>query len=815
MTFDLTRTAQLKASGTQKEPQLVLAIDRIDTVLGAVEVLEYVKIGQSGLTIGDDWTIGGLIAAENQRDIISLAGSTTSITQQLLQEKGGTGSVSSVRVSAIDKDGFMTKLISRQTNGGLEILGRQATLYLGFQNTAYPDDFIQVFKGIIDDIEAGAGQVTLNLAHPDQKKRQEIFRQVKTRLAGAISDSDTTITLESTANLILPPAVDTSLTCFVRIGDELIRFTGVSDNDLTGCTRAQLGTTAAAHDDGAEVTSFYRLQGDMVDLALKLMLSKPEILSYVDAVPVESFGAAGGAGFNSNWVFFKNLDLVTLYNTQVGDRIVTIFATSNNIDRTITEITVNDEGTILTVSGAALTLELDSPGTASLVSKYNVLGQGLSMNPNEVDIAAHLALKERFPASIPTYDFYLKDTINGRDFIHEQLYFPAACYMLPRKGRASVGFTSPPLGIDTLKFLDSSNIKNPGQLKVRRTTSKHFYNTIVYKYDEDPLEDKFRAGTITHNAESRYTIGEDKVLTVEARGLRQSLDTNALITLNSRRFLDRYKNAAESIENVQTFFGEGFNAEAGDVVAFGDNALRLSDSTKGDRNWDVRMMEIANKKLDIKSGVVSLTLIDTNFSSDARYGIISPSSRVASGSTTTSIMLESGAYGLGNLLREREKWDNYIGEPIIVRSEDWSTVLETTLIGFDVVNPLEMEVEEMDSAPTAGMIVDIPPYPDGDDKSENSKYKVIHAFLTPRVQVASGIDDLEFEVDPSDVAKFRVGATIIVHTADWSDVSGEVTVEEIDGNTITCSDSLGIFPDNTYYVDLIGFPDGGAAYRIL
>jgi hypothetical protein len=793
---------------------MVLAIDGIDVVLGALEVLEYIKIGQTGLEIGDDWTIGGLGAAENQRDILSVEGSTTSITQQLLQEKGGTGSVSSVRIAAIDKDGYMTELISRPTQP-LEILGRQATLYLGFNNTAYPDDFIEVFKGIIDDIEAGAGKVTLNLAHPDQKKRQEIFRQVKTTLDGAVLAADTTLVLASTANLLSPPPVDTSLTCFVRIGDELIRYTGISDNELTGCTRGQLGTTAADHDDGAEVTSFYRLQGSMVDLALKLMMSQETPTAYANNVAVESFVAAGASGTNDNWVFFKNIDLVARYNVRAGDTLSTVFATSNNIFRVIEEIEVTDEGTIVTVAGAALVLETDSPGIASFISKYDVLGVGLGMKPNEVDIDEHLALEERFSASFPDYDFYIKDTINGRDFIHEQLYFPAACYMLPRKGRASIGFTSPPLAIDVLKFVDSDNVKNPGSLKVRRTTAKHFYNTVVYKYDEDPLEDKFRAGTITLDATSRQTIGTDSDFVVEARGLRQSSETNTLISLNSRRFLDRYKNAAESIENIQMFFGDGFDTEAGDVVAFGDNALKLSDTTRGDRAWDVRLMEIANKKLDIKSGTVTLTIIDTNYASDARYGVISPSSRVAAGSSTTTVKLESAAYGLGNLTREREKWEDYIGEAIIVRSEDWATVYETTLVGFHASDPLLMEVEDMGGTPVAGMVVDIPPYPDGTEKAENAVYKVIHAFLTPRVQVASGIDDLEFEVDPADASKFLVGATIIVHTDDWSEFSPEVTVEEVDGTTITCESSLGFSPDSTHYVDLIGFPDGGQPYRIL
>lgn len=40
----------------------------------------------------------------------------------------------------------------------------------------------------------------------------------------------------------------------ILVGSELITYTGISSNDLTGITRAALGSTRAAHDDEAVVT---------------------------------------------------------------------------------------------------------------------------------------------------------------------------------------------------------------------------------------------------------------------------------------------------------------------------------------------------------------------------------------------------------------------------------------------------------------------------------------------------------------------------------------------------------------------------------
>jgi hypothetical protein len=64
-------------------------------------------------------------------------------------------------------------------------------------------------------------------------------------LVGAITDSDTTITLTSASGF--------SAAGTVRIENELITYTGISTNDLTGCTRGTNSTTAVAHVDTTAV----------------------------------------------------------------------------------------------------------------------------------------------------------------------------------------------------------------------------------------------------------------------------------------------------------------------------------------------------------------------------------------------------------------------------------------------------------------------------------------------------------------------------------------------------------------------------------
>jgi hypothetical protein len=71
---------------------------------------------------------------------------------------------------------------------------------------------------------------------------------VTTTLNGAIDNIVTTITLDSVTGF--------PTTGVVKIDNELISYTGITSNDLTGCTRGFNGTTATSHADNAGVEAF-------------------------------------------------------------------------------------------------------------------------------------------------------------------------------------------------------------------------------------------------------------------------------------------------------------------------------------------------------------------------------------------------------------------------------------------------------------------------------------------------------------------------------------------------------------------------------
>lgn len=82
-------------------------------------------------------------------------------------------------------------------------------------------------------------------------------------LNGGIDDSVTTITLNDATGLQAPGYViinreDGNGTATPN-SREVVKFTGISSNDLTGCTRAADGSTARSHSDGALVEATFTI----------------------------------------------------------------------------------------------------------------------------------------------------------------------------------------------------------------------------------------------------------------------------------------------------------------------------------------------------------------------------------------------------------------------------------------------------------------------------------------------------------------------------------------------------------------------------
>ena len=732
MAVQLTPAAEIASRERVLKPQLVLEIEGISTVFGAVPIIKKIYIGDPDLYIGPDWVIGGFNEVGDQSDYLTFEGSSTQITQQLNPDTGIGSSVSSLQIALIDKNDEIARLVSP----GFEVpdvLARRCKLYTGFQETAFPDDFIVVFRGVIDEVRAEAGKIVFNISHPDAKKRQKIFNKIETTLDGAINSSQTSITLTSTANFlqrVLGPdgTYDSSFKSYIRVDDEIIEYTSITGNTLNGCVRAQLNTVNVSHSDDANVTTFYRLQGNAMDLARKIMLSSWQGDCF-SSIAIKNFVRISGSETIDNSIFFENVNVKQKYNFSIGDYISTTGATAgaNNVSlKQISGIETTEFGSYITVDDVSFVEENSTSATISIRSRWDTLPDGFKMYVDEVDQDEHERLYRIFLSSF-SYDFYIKDSIDGKEFIEKEIYLPAACYSLPRKSQASVGYHIGPIPGANIKTISIDNVKRPEKLAVRRTTGKNFYNTVIYKFEEDSLEERFFRGTLTTDGTSRNQIPIGlKPLTIISKGMRESLQGVTQANIATNRRLNRYKFAAEFLENVEIFFKDGFNLEVGDVVVLDATDLQLINTKEGTRGFGPRYYEVQNRVYDIKAGTVKVNLVDTGFSTASRYCLIGPASYIKTGISQTQFIIEESFASIF-LANEFKKWNRFDLPAVKVRSPDFTTRFFETYIINVTGNQITVN-DPLGFTPVDG--VDIMEFANYDFAATTDEVKLVYGFMS-------------------------------------------------------------------------------------
>lgn len=614
--------------------------------------------------------------------------------------------------------------------------------------------------------------------------------------------------------------VDPVFRTYVRIGDEIIRYTGIDtvNSRLTGITRGELNSTANNHKVGAEASSFYKLgdgtdsNGRAIDLALYTYLSGGDEY-YQEEVLADQINQIGPFDFVQNGLFFTGQDLVRLFGVVTGDKMRTTGSLNpgnNFVDRNILSIEVSDAGTLLVVDGANLTTETNTTIVCDFKSQYAVLPDGLGLKPREVEIEEFRQVEETFFSSIPTFELYIKDTLDGKTWVDEEIFLPSGLYGLPRKGKLSVKMHSPPLFSANIPTLGLDTVKDPSQLKLQRSVSENFYNSIVYRINEDSVEDKKLNGYVTLSTTSTNRIkAPNRPYTIQAGGLRPSVDTEGVIRRVSRRFLSRYQLGAESV-SVEVPFGVGFPIEVGDSVIFGDDTLQISDSKTGAQTFSPRLFEVVNREFNWVTGKISLKIVDTNYSQDKRYGVFSPSSRIIAGSTTTEIKI-TNSFGVDPTVGERAKWSRFVGMKLRVHSTNYATDFTTTLLGFSDSDPSLLLVDTMPSVPTSGMIVDVADYGDASDL-----YKQLFCFVSDSTEITfvNATDNIEV----ADSSRAIIGKNVRVHNQDFSRDNGAegTMVESIVGPDLLLDTPLDFIPVVGDTVDVLGFDqDEGLPYSFL
>lgn len=909
MSIRITDNLQSQLNLPDPKPIMVVKIDGYDTIFGNIEISEYIRIGDDGLEIGDDWVIGGFRALPNQHPWIQFnTGTTTRISQKLDVSRGQGSSVTQMVVSINDSNEEVTELVSP---GFIldDIMGRLVTVFLGMTDTSYPDDYNPIFRGIVEKVESGSGFISLFLNNTEEKKRVQIVQKVsvdsaeelhyrstvfqgvlyrnRSDVVNSVSitfvgggtagsevvtvggggyaiqvqiqdgvsvaskvkkaienhpdasqlvdvevqdDSNTpqfigsatlgiqlSLDVEDATNFLEPADSGTLRTYFV-IEEELVEYTSKSSNTLLGLVRGQQKNGLGFyHETASRVDQVIRLSGNGIDLALKLMLSRGPTF-YVDGLEIKSFVYLTPSQSSPDTIFFEGIDIETDYGVVPEDICTVTGATNagNNItDAIIIEVGKYDGGSYIVVD-QPLILEDTTSAVIQIKSQYNTLPIGLGMRPVEVDVAQHVFIKNTFLSTF-SFDLFIKDLSNGKDFIERQIYLPMTCFSVPRKGRSSVAYHVGPLPTYDVVLLDTTTVENPDQLKVQRSLSENFFNKVNYSYDYNPVTEEYDTpkSYVSTDSQTRIPV-RDKPLEIPSYGLRSDLEAALLTERAAKRLLKRYQYGAEFIKGIKVKFQSGYKTEIGDIVAVDYADLKLSDYSSGNRSGSLKLMEIINKTMDSKTGEITLDVVNSIFGASDRFGMISPSSMTASGSSAIKLLLKK-SWSTKSFQKESLKWSDYVGQKVLVHNEDWSVQWETVIRGFDNNDPQGMSVDALPGSPGENWIIQAPNYPNSIDQSELAFWKQRHCFFSPRVQVVSSFLQTEVEVDPGDIGRFFIGSVIRIHNFDFTEDAPEAVVTAIDtlNNLVSFDTPTGFTISTDHFIDLIGFVDKQQAYRVV
>lgn len=749
-------------SSNSLRPIIVLEIKDFPFLIGSDTIKKVARYGDEDLFYGTpELVYGGLfpISADKQKALITTEGITRSISQTLDIDKAKGSGVSTFSITLTDLNGEATKIASGIYDG--EILYRDAVIWIGFsENSDFNADYKVLFRGVIESIDFEQAKVKLNFASSDIKRRQSKALKYEGELTTFNPTNVTTSAFNVTdSQLLLEPLSlfnadgtiefrDPTLLTYVKVNDEYIQYESkdkIIPNTIDDLTRAQFGTTATAHSIGDEVEPLYVLEGHPIDITLKLLLSKPrqEFLDnnaqYLELTP-DSVNRLPTGDFIQNLLYFKAINLIRDYNVNIGDGITWVGSSvPENVSAMsggtiITDVQFVDTGSYVVIStnnSVAFQEQTPSDGDVKFFSQFNTLGDiGLGLEPNEVDIKKFVQLRNSF-LSGDEVSFFIRDEISDvREFIESQLLLPFGLYTLPndKEGlfRLSVGLSIPPLPIEQILQIDTTNIVNPEDITTKRSSLKYHYNGVGYRYGDAIEDEELRTRFYVVVGTPTIPTG-NKFLTIEAKGFRDSLGAQQQATTASTRLLNRYKGAAEYFMGLRILPSIGFLLNIGDRVLVNPEGLNITNRITGKRDRELFLAEIVNKKEDPLSGNITIDILDTNFDLERRYGLISPASFINKVITSTRFVIARSFGGVVYGNQEFRKWEAYVGSNVRIRSLDFTDMHETTILS---VNNNTITIETAPSFPLAeGYLMEFVKY----NEQTSSRVKLIYVHLSDDV----------------------------------------------------------------------------------
>lgn len=393
-----------------------------------------------------------------------------------------------------------------------------------------------------------------------------------------------------------------------------------------------------------------------------------------------------------------------------------------------------------------------------------------------IDTDKIYSIRDFILPSVPPIDCFVGEEITVKEFIEKEILLPIGCYSLPKVGgKFSIGVLTPPLLAERIT-LECCNIVNPDKLVIERSLSRNFYNVISYKFDIDQVEEKFKRGRIeiSPNFLNVIEFGE-KYLDIDAKYYR-NLDADNFFDYTADKLLDRYSLGAEFIAGVKVQYSVGIYIDIGDVVVFDGSQLFMSEFKDSQRVYKPKLMEVVNKSINFVTGECTLDLLNTAYSLNGRFGIISLSANILN-VNANSVQISSI-----DSVSSVSSWSKYIGEKAIIYSKNndfgaFNDCIEVTIqsVVGDVVtfieNPIDVNWSLLNGY---DLVLSISNY---SSVSEETKNEFVFLGQTqPCIVVGQTVNFGAFSDLPS-------SGTLVIHDDNWNGPE-EIKIKSKTGNII-------------------------------
>lgn len=219
------------------------------------------------------------------------------IASQKLNPDEARAEIGSASFRVVDLASGFTNAIRSKLDAGEGLRKKLVRFYMGYAGQAF-SEFVLMGTQEVNEASYDRGVYSIDCQDVQRSARKDLFILKETTLTSSVLATDTTINVNSTTGFTRvfhgTSYSDSPSTTvgYIKIKDEVIRYTGTTATTFTGCTRGVLGTLAAAYQvDGATPTARREKVTEHVYLelpAVKLMYALLTGSLYNDAATLPS-----------------------------------------------------------------------------------------------------------------------------------------------------------------------------------------------------------------------------------------------------------------------------------------------------------------------------------------------------------------------------------------------------------------------------------------------------------------------------------------------------------------------------------------------